>query len=35
MSNEIPEEFTAIGVLDFDKWLEPKEFTYKPRPPRC
>ncbi|OWB81180.1 oxidoreductase activity protein [[Candida] boidinii] len=34
MSNEIPEEFTAIGVLDFKKWIEPKEFTYKPRPAR-
>ncbi|OWB66909.1 oxidoreductase activity protein [[Candida] boidinii] len=34
MSGSVPEEFTAIGVHDFDKWLEPKEFTYKPRPPR-
>ncbi|GMG14170.1 oxidoreductase activity protein [[Candida] boidinii] len=34
MSTEIPEEFTAIGVVDFKKWLEPKEFTYKPRPAR-
>ncbi|OUM56025.1 hypothetical protein BVG19_g5674 [[Candida] boidinii] len=34
MSCSVPEEFTAIGVHDFDKWLEPKEFNYKPRPPR-
>ncbi|OWB81179.1 zinc ion binding protein [[Candida] boidinii] len=34
MSGSVPEEFTAIGVHDYDKWLEPKEFTYKPRPPR-
>lgn len=26
-----PETFTAIGVLDYDKWLEPKRFEYKPQ----
>ncbi|VEU22151.1 DEKNAAC103121 [Brettanomyces naardenensis] len=24
-------EFEAIGVQDYDNWLEPKKFTYKPR----
>lgn len=26
-----PETFTAIGVHDYDKWLEPKTFEYKPQ----
>lgn len=27
-------EFHAIGVQDFEHWIEPKLFTYKPRPLR-
>lgn len=27
----IPEKYTAIGVQDFDKWLEPKKFQYTPQ----
>ena len=27
----VPEKFEAIGVQDFDKWLEPKHFSYTPQ----
>lgn len=28
------QDFKAIGVVDFDHWQDPKEFTYHPRPMR-
>ncbi|GME72116.1 unnamed protein product [[Candida] boidinii] len=37
MSNtgkQIPDQFTAIGVHDHSKWLEPKTFKYTPHPAR-
>ena len=28
------ETFNAVGVVDFDHWQDPKDFTYHPRPMR-
>ena len=27
----IPEKFDAVGVIDYDKWLEPKRFQHTPK----
>ena len=27
----VPEKFDSVGVVDYDKWLEPKRFQHKPQ----